>query len=314
MINENKFLSLTITAGLSMVLITSVIVLAVSCKKNDDMPPANAINAASAPSDIITTGISQPEPAPSADTTTQTPADPIDLSAEAQGSQIPLLLQTDDRWSNNSFAGSTIGAAGCGPTCLSMAALYLTGDATYTPAYMASYADSNGYSNNGDGSTWELITQGAESIGLSCAEVPLEKTVMMRLATAGIPMICSMGPGTFTAEGHYIVITGVSDGKFTVNDPNSAEKSAATYSFEELKDQIRNTWALYGSRLSSLEYTVTESGINVRDDASISSNVKYRASVEKRFTIDKIANGGGYVWGHMNDGNWICLSYVKKAV
>ena len=115
MINENKFLSLTITAGLSMVLITSVIVLAVSCKKDDDMPPANAINAASAPSDIITTGISQSEPAPSADTTTtQTPTDPIDLSAEAQGSQIPLLLQTDDRWSNNSFAGSTIGAAGCG--------------------------------------------------------------------------------------------------------------------------------------------------------------------------------------------------------
>jgi len=310
--NENKFLSMTITASLCMVLLTSVVALVVSCKKNDeDTVP---VTAATSQAEIITTGISQPEPTSSAETTTNAPVGSIDLSSEAQGTQIPLLLQTDDRWSSTSFAGSTIGQAGCGPTCLAMAALYLTGNSQISPAYMAAYADQNGYSNFGDGSSWELITQGAEYLGLSCAEVPLEKTVMTRLAASGVPLICAVGPGTFTQEGHYIVITGVANGKFTVNDPNSAEKSANTYSYEDIQGQIKNIWALWGNRLNDIQYTVTESGINVRDNASIDSNVKYRAGSDRTFTIDKITNGGGYIWGHLNDGNWICMSYVKKAV
>ena len=312
--NENKFLSLTITAGLSMVLITSVVVLAVSCKKNDDMPPANEINAQQVSADSIITGISQSETTPSNITTNTVTTGVVDLSSEAQGAQIPLLLQTDERWSSSSYAGSTIGEAGCGPTCLSMAALYLTGNSQFSPEYIASYADSNGLSNFGDGSSWDLITQGSEHLGLTCAEIPLEKTVLMRLAQTGTPLICAMGPGTFTQEGHYIVITGVADNKFTVNDPNSTERSSQTFSFEEIESQIRNVWALWGSRLSGLQYTVTESGINVRDSASINSDIKYRASTDKVFTIDKIVNNGGYVWGHMDDGNWICMSYVKKAV
>ncbi len=40
---------------------------------------------------------------------------------------IPLLLQTDSRWSNVPYGSSTIGISGCAPTCLSMAAIALTG-------------------------------------------------------------------------------------------------------------------------------------------------------------------------------------------
>lgn len=262
---------------------------------------------------IMTQGISASEdPETTQPITTSGSQMTVDLTSEASGTIVPLLMQTDDRWSSVEYAGATIGTSGCGPVCLSMASLYLTGNASYTPTYIADYAQQNGYSNE-DGTNWTLITNGAEFLGLSCAEVPLEKTVMTRLVQSGVPLICAMGPGDFTESGHYIVLTGIRDGKFTVNDPNSTENSAKAWSYDEISSQIRNTWALWGTTLNTQQYTVTSADINVREDASIDAKVKYRATADKVFTIDKIANGGGYIWGHMNDGNWICMSYVKKA-
>lgn len=60
----------------------------------------------------------------------------------------------------------------------------------------------------------------------------------------GNPVILAMGPGDFTTTGHYIVLTGVKDGKFQVNDPNSRLRSQKLWSYEELEDQIRNIWAI----------------------------------------------------------------------
>ena len=53
-----------------------------------------------------------------------------------------------------------------------------------------------------------------------------------------------MGPGDFTSSGHYIVLTGVEDGSFRVNDPNSRLRSQRLWSYEELEGQIRNIWAI----------------------------------------------------------------------
>ena len=299
-----------------MVLITGVVCVAVSCKKDDTIPPRNAVNAAAIET-VQTTGISLPENTPSNPTDvssseTTSPAT-IDLSNETSSDRVPLLLQTDERWSEQSYAGSTIGKAGCGPTCLSMAGIYLTGNGKYTPAYVAEYADQNGYSSEGEGTNWTLISNGASYLGLTSAEIPKNKTVMTRLASCGVPIICAVGPGTFTKEGHYIVITGTSDGKFTVNDPNSTENSSKTYSYEEIESQIRNAWAIWGERLNCKEFVATQSGINIRNDSSLDSRVERLSDETKKFKLDNIVNNGGYVWGHMDDGNWICMSYVKKA-
>ena len=58
------------------------------------------------------------------------------------------------------------------------------------------------------------------------------------------PIICIMGPGDFTTTGHYIVLTGVQEGKFTVNDPNSRERSTQLWTYEQLEGQIRNIWSI----------------------------------------------------------------------
>ena len=42
--------------------------------------------------------------------------------------------------------------------------------------------------------------------------------------------------------GHFIVLTGVEDGKIIVNDPNSKEKSEKRWEYERLESQIQNLW------------------------------------------------------------------------
>ena len=57
------------------------------------------------------------------------------------------------------------------------------------------------------------------------------------------PIICSMGSGDFTMTGHIIVITGVKNGKFVINDSNSKDRSKKLWSYEEISDQIKNLWS-----------------------------------------------------------------------
>jgi hypothetical protein len=52
-----------------------------------------------------------------------------------------------------------------------------------------------------------------------------------------------MRPGDFTTSGHFIVLTGEADGKITVCDPNSRQRSEALWDYETLAPQIKNLWA-----------------------------------------------------------------------
>ncbi len=167
----------------------------------------------------------------------------IDLSAEAAGDTVPLLIQWDARWGYYEYGSGLIGYTGCGPTCLSMVALYLTGDADYTPVYVADYAEEHGYYVSGSGTSWTLMSEGCAGLGLSARELPMVESTMISALDAGQPIICNVGPGDFTDTGHYIVLTGYGDGGFTVNDPNSPERSARVWTFDQLNGQVRNLWA-----------------------------------------------------------------------
>ena len=56
-----------------------------------------------------------------------------------------------------------------------MVVLYLTGDKTVTPASVAEYAESAGYSVPGSGSSWTLISEGCEHYGIHAEEVPMDE-------------------------------------------------------------------------------------------------------------------------------------------
>lgn len=168
----------------------------------------------------------------------------VDLTDYETGNAVPLFLQWDPNWGYEKYGRDFLAVTGCGPTCLAMAGYYLTGDENMTPDKIAGFAQRNGYYEAGYGSSWTLISEGAEKLGLKATELPLVKKKMVNALEAGNPVILAMGPGDFTTAGHYIVLTGVEDGKFRVNDPNSRENSQRLWSYEEIEGQIRNIWAI----------------------------------------------------------------------
>lgn len=168
----------------------------------------------------------------------------IDLSEFEASETVPLFLQWDKRWGYEEYGSSVAGLTACGPVCLSMCAYYLTGNEDMSPDNIIEFAKENGYCTNGSGSLWTLISEGGEELGLDVEELPLVKKKIVDNLENGNPVICVMGEGHFTTTGHFIVLTGIKNGEFTVNDPNSIANSEKTWSYEEICDEIKNLWAI----------------------------------------------------------------------
>lgn len=156
--------------------------------------------------------------------------------------EVPLLFQWDERWGYTKYAGELMGISGCGPTCLSMVCIYLLNDTSYTPLYIAEFAEDNDYSISGNGSAWTLISSGGKQLGLDIIEIPLDENRIVKNLEVRNPIICVMGPGDFTTTGHFIVITDYIDGKIKVNDPNSSKRSQKLWELSDVMPQIRNLW------------------------------------------------------------------------
>lgn len=165
-----------------------------------------------------------------------------DLSDCLNSTQMPLLLQWDERWGYGEYAGELMGISGCGPTCLSMVCIQLLQDASYTPQYVAAFAEENGYAVKGNGSAWALISEGGEKLGLDVTEIPLDEGRIIRNLEVGNPIICVMGPGDFTTSGHFIVLTEYTDGYVKVNDPNSPIRSQKQWKLTDIMPQMNNLW------------------------------------------------------------------------
>ena len=165
------------------------------------------------------------------------------LTEEETEAAVPALYQWDGRWGYDPYGDSVIGLSGCGPTALSMVAVGLTGNTSYTPAYVADYAQQNGWYVNGTGTSWALVTRGAADFGLSVREVGKDERAVLRELDEGHPVILSLGPGMFTNTGHYLVLTEETDGLIRIHDPNSRQFTGGLWKFETLSPMIRNIWA-----------------------------------------------------------------------
>ena len=98
-------------------------------------------------------------------------ASPADTIGEVAAGEIPLLLQWDERWGYSPYGTSIIAVSGCGPTCVSMLVVGLTGDKTVTPSVVADYATQNHYVDENNDTTWAFMTSGVEHWGLTCVRV-----------------------------------------------------------------------------------------------------------------------------------------------
>lgn len=170
----------------------------------------------------------------------------IDCSYELETARnnVPLYIQWDERWGYTTYGSDLMGLTGCGPTCLSMVASSLLNDSSMNPLYMAQFSMEHGYYDysTNSGTLWSLMTDGAESLGLTVNEVPAEESLLIEALESGHPVIAIMGPGDFTTEGHFIVLTGYENGYVTVNDPNSFVNSNEVWSVETIIDQANGMW------------------------------------------------------------------------
>ena len=168
----------------------------------------------------------------------------IDISGEVKQGEIPHFLQWDKRWGYETYGSDFLALTGCGPTCLSMVLCGLSGDTQWNPLEVARWAEEQGYYVDGSGSSWELMTTGAESLGLTASEVSFDEDHILSTLEAGTPIICVVGPGDFTTSGHFLVLRGVDeDGNILLNDPNSVVRTEKSWDLQDLMAQIRNLWS-----------------------------------------------------------------------
>ena len=172
------------------------------------------------------------------------PAPKLDAK-EVTAGIFPHLLQWDTRWGYALYGDDLIALTGCAPTCLSMAAAGLTGDASLTPAKIAFAWERDGHYIRGVGTSWQAMSDSVAQFGLQSEELPLVETIIRRSLRDGKPVVCSVREGDFTISGHFILLAGIaSNGDFIVHDPNSVERTAKTWTFEELEPQISNLWSI----------------------------------------------------------------------
>lgn len=169
----------------------------------------------------------------------------IDLTEEASMDSVPLFVQWDKRWGYEKYSGNFFAASGCGPTTLSMVVVYLTHNREASPIAVAKYSKEAGYSVDGSGSSWTLISEGCRHYGVKAKAVALDESRMKAELDEGHPIVVNVGSGDFTDTGHFMVITGYDDEGFSINDPNSIEKSGKRWLFRNISSQIRAVWSMY---------------------------------------------------------------------
>ena len=167
-----------------------------------------------------------------------------DFTVDVLTDEVPLFLQYDERWGYADYGTSIIAISGCGPTCLSMAYTYVKQDGSMNPVKVADFSMERGYIGETNDTSWALMTEGARGLGLTSEELSLSKEDMTAALENNKVIICSMSPGDFTRNGHFILIRSYENGLFYVNDPYSEARSQVGWDYERLSTQISNMWAI----------------------------------------------------------------------
>ncbi len=164
---------------------------------------------------------------------------------EEQPEDFPLLLQWDIRWGYMPYGtNGTVGSSGCGPTCLSMAVFYLTGNRECTPDVITQYSLDEGHYIEGVGTAWALLDNYPTEFGLTVTHPALSDENLKAHLDQGNILICSVRPGDFTSEGHFIVIYGYDENGYKINDPKCIYRSRLSWSYEQIQDDIKRIWSV----------------------------------------------------------------------
>lgn len=140
--------------------------------------------------------------------------------------------------------GTTIASAGGGPLAMAMVISTLT-DKEVSPVDAANWSLEHGYRSYGNGTAWAYVEDYATENGLNCTQSNVNADSIMTNLKEGNPVVMVIGEGTYTDEGQFIVLTGVTDdGKIEIVDPGSEEKSKQTYDLDLFLNEGTQQWII----------------------------------------------------------------------
>ena len=157
--------------------------------------------------------------------------------------KVVYFNQTEEPWGSMPYGTSTIGAAGCGPTSMSIVISTLTGKIV-NPQTTCAFSMNNGEYVPGAGTAHSFIGNAASNWGLTCERVGKDRMdyVVQSLKEGKMVVeICEAYTITGSCSGHFIVLTGVTrDGYITIADCASRERSTKAYSVDTIKSYGRD--------------------------------------------------------------------------
>ena len=162
-----------------------------------------------------------------------------------------IYMQTDPRWKNADYSApgesTTIGRAGCGPTCAAMLATTLTGR-TITPVDACKWSLDHGYKAKGQGTYYAFFRPFFAAYGIEADQLSWTNTygkpdsgthkTAFAMLKEGYYLIACMGKGLWTSSGHFVVVWW-EDGKVRINDPASTKTSRLNGDPETFRSQAK---------------------------------------------------------------------------
>lgn len=183
-----------------------------------------------------------------------------EISSVSKKVSVPVdYLQTDAKWKNISYAAkgetSTIGSAGCGPTCAAMVIAALA-DPSVTPATTAAWSLAHGYKAYHQGTYYAYFQPQMAAYGITCKQLNgstvyhgagSAKTInakALEAVKAGNWIIACMGKGDWTSSGHFVLWYGVDGGNALIMDPNSTKASRRKALISTFQYQVKYYWEI----------------------------------------------------------------------
>ncbi len=154
--------------------------------------------------------------------------------------------QTDTRWKNEPYRvsgeSSTVGSAGCGPTCAAMVISTLK-DKTVTPKTCCDWSMAHGYKALNQGTYYAYFAPQMAAYGIPCRQLSGGYDEAVKLLKEGYYVIALMGKGLWTSGGHF-VLAWWADNKIHINDPASTAEARLNGDPALFRAQAKYFWAI----------------------------------------------------------------------
>lgn len=163
-------------------------------------------------------------------------------------------LQNDPLWKDKPYRvpgeTSTIGSAGCGPTCAAMLIETMTGK-TFTPEDACNWSIQHGYKALKQGTYYSYFKAQLKAFGIDCDQLDWTSTYgkpnhqnhqkALDMLKQGYYLIALMNKGTWTSAGHFILVWWA-DNKIRINDPASTKDSRVNGDPYDFRSQVKYYW------------------------------------------------------------------------